>query len=87
VKDAQLRKALLLTRIEAHRQILRLELRCARATLDPWRLVLPRVVGALVGVVDRFVTGEPAARGAGGADAPGGEAPASGAGGAVGGRA
>jgi hypothetical protein len=43
VSDAEYRKTLLLTRIEAHRTILRLELRLARATFDP--------VGALLSLV------------------------------------
>lgn len=48
---AEYRKALLLAKIEAHRSVLRLELRCARATLDPLSEVL-----TLVGV-DRGLAG------------------------------
>jgi len=40
VTDAAHRKALLLARIEAHRTIADLEVRCARATFDPWGSVL-----------------------------------------------
>jgi hypothetical protein len=55
VTDAEYRRELLLTRIEAHRTVLRLELRCARATLHPLDAVL-----SLLGV-DAGVAGTVAA--------------------------
>lgn len=46
------KKALLLAKIEAHRRMLALEVRCARAMLDPWRSLLPRLVGAALDLVE-----------------------------------
>lgn len=53
MNEAQYRKALLLTRIDAHRSILRLELRLARSTVDPWGTLLSLlgVDGALTGAI------------------------------------
>ena len=60
--DAEYRRSLLLTRIDAHRDLLRLELRLARRQFDPWRAVfsllggaiVPVLVAALLPLVDRF---------------------------------
>jgi hypothetical protein len=51
--EADYRRALLVTRIEAHRDLLRLELRLARKQFDPWRAVfsLLGVDSAVAGTV------------------------------------
>ncbi len=46
MKDADYRKALLLTRIDAHRTILRLEIRCARSSFSPWNVALGLLGGS-----------------------------------------
>jgi hypothetical protein len=55
--DADYRRALLVTRIEAHRDLLRLELRLARKQFDPWRALfsLLGVDGAVAGTVGSSV--------------------------------
>jgi hypothetical protein len=65
VTATEYRKALLLARIEAHRSVVRLELRCARATLDPVSELLALVgvdrglVGAAVGALRGLAGGTP----------------------------
>ena len=56
MKDADYRKALLLTRIDAHRTILRLEIRCARSSFNPWNAALGLLGGSGSGhLVTRLV--------------------------------
>jgi hypothetical protein len=65
VNAAEYRKALLLARIEAHRSVVRLELRCARASLDPVSEILTLLgvdrglVGAAVGALRGLAGGTP----------------------------
>ena len=57
--DAEYRRSLLLTRIDAHRDLLRLELRLARRQFDPWRAVfsLLGVDSAVAGTVGASLRG------------------------------
>jgi hypothetical protein len=57
--DAEYRRALLQTRIDAHRDLLNLELRLARRDFDPWRAVfsLLGVDSAVAGTVGASLRG------------------------------
>ena len=76
MNDAEYRKALLLTKIEAHRTILRLETRLARASFDPWGAVLSllgvdgAVAGAVASSLRSLLVGRPDGLHAGGALVP-----------------
>jgi hypothetical protein len=57
--DAEYRRSLLQTRIDAHRDLLRLELRLARRQFDPWRagFSLLGVDSAVAGTVGASLRG------------------------------
>ena len=57
--EIEYRRALLRTRIDAHRDLLRLEVRLARRNFDPWRVLfsLLGVDGAVAGTVGASLRG------------------------------